>query len=158
MSDMNLDTHETEVSTSRNQQFCTFFLGEFFFGVNVTQVQEVLRWQPMTGVPLSGSSIQGLINLRGQLVTAVDLRQRLEMPPFEDGHQPMNVVIQRDDGMVSLLVDEICDVVEVHQDSFERVPETVRGVARELVLGAYKLESSLLLILDVERILAFEAA
>jgi purine-binding chemotaxis protein CheW len=142
---------------STQRQYCTFYLGEFFFGVDVTQVQEVLRWQPMTHVPLSGTSIQGLINLRGQLVTAVDLRQRLDMEPFADGQQPMNVVIQRDDGMVSLLVDEICDVVEVHEDSFERVPETVRGVARDLLTGAYKLESALLLILDVDRILAFEA-
>lgn len=140
------------------RQYCTFYLGEFFFGVDVTQVQEVLKFQPMTRVPLSGAAIQGLINLRGQLVTAVDLRQRLEMAPFPDGHQPMNVVITRDDGMVSLLVDEICDVVEVHEDAFERVPETVRGVARDLMTGAYKLENALLLILDVESILAFEAA
>jgi purine-binding chemotaxis protein CheW len=140
------------------RQYCTFFLGEFFFGVDVTQVQEVLRFQSMTQVPLSGAAIQGLINLRGQLVTAVDLRQRLDMPPFAHDQQPMNVVIKRDDGMVSLLVDEICDVVEVHQEAFERVPETVRGVARELLTGAYKLDNALLLILDVESLLAFEAA
>jgi purine-binding chemotaxis protein CheW len=88
-----------------SKQFCTFFLNDLFFGVEVLQVQEVLRCQPMTRVPLSPPTVRGLINLRGQIVTALDLRHRLELPERDAGSQPMNVVVRSDDGAVSLLVD-----------------------------------------------------
>jgi len=136
---------------SESKQFCTFFVNGLFFGVEVLKVQEVIRFQDMTRVPLTTATIQGLINLRGQIVTAIDLRHRLELPPRASGELPMNVVIRSDDGAVSLLVDEIGDVVEIDDDVRERPPETLRGVARELILGVYKLKERLLLILDTER-------
>jgi purine-binding chemotaxis protein CheW len=95
--------------------------------------------------------IEGLINLRGQIVTAIDLRRRLELTLREPGQLPMNVVVRSDDGAVSLLVDEIGDVVEIQDDIYERPPETLKGVARELVQGVYKLKERLLLILDTEK-------
>jgi purine-binding chemotaxis protein CheW len=134
-----------------SKQFCTFFLNGLFFGVEVLKVQEVIRFQQMTGVPLASATIRGLINLRGQIVTAIDLRHRLELPPRTGEEQPMNVVVRSDDGAVSLLVDEIGDVVEIKDDVYERPPETLRGVARELVTGVYKLKERLLLILDTEK-------
>ncbi len=136
---------------SQTKQFCTFFLNGLFFGVEVLNVQEVLRHQPMTRVPLSSATVRGLINLRGQIVTALDLRQRLELPARGADEQPMNVVVRTADGAVSLLVDEIGDVVEMSDDIFERPPETMTGVARELVRGVYKMKERLLLILDTEK-------
>jgi purine-binding chemotaxis protein CheW len=143
---------------SESKQFCTFFVNGLFFGVEVLKVQEVIRFQDMTRVPLTTANIQGLINLRGQIVTAIDLRHRLELPPRASGELPMNVVIRSDDGAVSLLVDEIGDVVEINDDVHERPPETLRGVARELILGVYKLKERLLLILDTERTVNLSAA
>jgi purine-binding chemotaxis protein CheW len=140
-----------------SKQFCTFFLNDLFFGVEVLQVQEVLRCQPMTRVPLSPATVRGLINLRGQIVTALDLRHRLELPERPADSQPMNVVVRSDDGAVSLLVDEIGDVVEINDDVFEHPPETLRGVARELIKGVYKLKDRLLLVLDTERTLNLSA-
>ena len=134
-----------------SKQFATFFLNGLFFGVEVLKVQEVIRYQEMTRVPLAPRMIEGLINLRGQIVTAIDLRRRLEMPPRAAGELPMNVVVRSDDGAVSLLVDEIGDVVEVQDDIYERPPETLNGVARELIRGVYKLKERLLLILDTEK-------
>lgn len=136
---------------SDSKQFCTFFIDGLFFGVEVLKVQEVIRYQEMTAVPLASRTIQGLINLRGQIVTAVDLRRRLELPARQDDQLPMNVVVRSDDGAVSLLVDEIGDVVEIKDDVRERPPETLRGVARDLVTGVYKLKERLLLILDTEK-------
>jgi len=133
------------------KQFCTFFLNGLFFGVEVTHVQEVLRHQPMTRVPLAPATVQGLINLRGQIITAIDLRQRLELPARTAERMPMNVVVRTADGAVSLLVDEIGDVVEIQDDIFERIPESMRGVARDLVRGVYKLKERLLLVLDTEK-------
>jgi purine-binding chemotaxis protein CheW len=133
------------------RQLCTFYLGGQCFGIEVLGVQEVIRFQEMTHVPLAHPVVRGLINLRGQIVTALDLRRRLEMPAAPEGHQPVNVVVQTDDGAVSLLVDEIGDVLEVSEADFERPPETLQGAARELVRGAYKLPDRLLLVLDTAR-------
>lgn len=136
---------------SDGRRFATFRLDSMLFGVEVREVQEVIRYQEMTPVPLAPAMIRGLINLRGQIVTAIDLRQRLELPLRESGALPMNVVIRGDDGAVSLLVDEIGDVVEVENEAFEKTPEILRGVAREVVTGIYKLKDCLLLILDTDR-------
>lgn len=133
-----------------SKQFCTFFLNGLFFGVEVLRVQEVIRYQEMTRVPLAPRMIEGLINLRGQIVTAIDLRRRLDLPARAEGDLPMNVVVRSEDGAVSLLVDEIGDVVEIRDDVFERPPETLSGAARELIQGVYKLKERLLLILDTE--------
>lgn len=99
----------------------------------------------------------GLINLRGQIVTAVDLRRRLGMPPLAEGVLPMNVVMQADDEAVSLLVDSIGDVVDVDDSTFEAPPETLDGAARSLIIGAYKLDLGLLLVLDTEQAMTVTA-
>ncbi len=136
---------------SPNRQYCTFFLDGLFFGVEVRQIQEVLRYREMTRVPLAPRVLRGLINLRGQIVPALDLRRRLELAERPDGQLPMNVVVRTESGAVSLLVDEIGDVVEVEEDVIERPPETLRGTARELIQGACKLKERLLLILHTEK-------
>jgi purine-binding chemotaxis protein CheW len=135
----------------RDRQFCTFLVDGLYFGIEVLQVQEVIRFQEMTRVPLSNPSIKGLINLRGQIVTAIDLRRGLELPDRPEGNLPMNVVVRTGDGAVSLLVDEIGDVVNVEPDTFERPPETLSGIARELISGVYKLKERLLLVMDTEK-------
>ena len=136
---------------ANQQQFCTFFLEDQFFGVPVQQVQEVIRYQAMTRVPLVPEVIRGLINLRGQIVMALDLRRRLGMKDRPESQLPINVVVRTDDGAVSFLVDEIGDVLEVDEDSFEHPPETLQGQVRQLVRGVYKLPERLLLALDTER-------
>ena len=130
------------------EQFCTFYVHDLFMGVEVSKVQEVLRYQEMTSVPLAPTAVKGLINLRGQIVTALDLRTLLLLPSRPADHLPMNVVVRTGDEAVSLLVDEIGDVFEISKDCFEKPPDTILGVTRELVLGVFKLEGSLLLILD----------
>jgi purine-binding chemotaxis protein CheW len=142
---------EKRTRATNGQQFCTFFLKDQFFGVPVQQVQEVIRYQEMTRVPLVPPVIRGLINLRGQIVMAVDLRRRLGMEDRANGELPMNVVVRTDEGAVSFLVDAIGDVLEVGEENFERPPETLQGQARELVRGVYKLPDRLLLALDTER-------
>jgi purine-binding chemotaxis protein CheW len=128
--------------------FCTFFVNGQFFGVPVEQVQEVIRYQEMTRVPLVSQVVRGLINLRGQIVVAIDLRQRLGAGLVHSDQKPMNVVVRTSDGAVSLLVDEIGDVLEVKDDAFEPPPETLPLQTRTLVRGVYKLQKRLLLVLD----------
>ena len=130
-------------------QYSTFFVADLFFGVDVLRVQEVLRSQHMTRVPLAPGVIEGLINLRGQIVTALDMRRRLGLPPRADSETGMNVVVRTDEGAVSLLVDEIGDVVGVDAASFERPPENLDPGIRDLVRGIHKLKDRLLLVLDI---------
>ncbi len=134
-----------------SSQFSTFFLADLFLGVDVLRVQEVLRYQHMTRVPQAQGEVEGLINLRGQIVTAIDMRRRLQLPERAGGQTPMNMVVRTEEGAVSLLVDEIGDVLDVDAATYERPPENLAPAARELVRGVYKLKDRLLLVLDAER-------
>jgi purine-binding chemotaxis protein CheW len=132
-------------------QVCTFYVDQQMFGVDVQCVQEVIRYQDMTDIPLAPDAVVGLINLRGQIVTAIDLRRRLGLAPRPAGQLPMNIVVRNDDGAISLLVDHIGDVQEIDEENFESPPETLSGESAELIRGAYKMKDRLLLILDTER-------
>lgn len=138
------------------QQFCTFFIAGHFFGTSVAMVKEVIQFQPITRVPLAPDVIVGLMNLRGQIVSVMDLRRRLEFPERPCGRRPVNVVVQARDSAVSLLVDEIGDVIEVQQDTFEAPPVTLQSFVREMLQGVYKLPERLLLVLDIERVVDLE--
>ena len=145
-------------SATMRRQLCTFTLDGLYFGIEVEKVQEVIRHQQMTSVPLADPVVHGLINLRGQIVTAIDLRTRLSLTPRAEGELPMNVVVRTEDGPVSLLVDRIGDVVEVDDEWFERPPDTLQSNARELITGAFKLDGQLLLVLDMDRSVQVEPA
>lgn len=145
--------------TAGAAQFATFYVDGLFFGVDVLDVQEVLRFQEMTQVPLAPPTIQGLINLRGQIVTAIDMRRRLALRLRPEGEIPMNVVIRAEEGAVSLLVDEIGDVLDVGEEAREPVPENIPPLQRDLLAGVAKLDGNsatgrrLLLILNTQRLL-----
>jgi purine-binding chemotaxis protein CheW len=132
-------------------QLATFRLDGDLYGVEVEHVQEVLRSQKLTRVPLAPPAVAGLINLRGQVVTAIELRERLGRPPRPEGTDAVVIVVRLHGEAVSLLVDSIADVVDVDATDFEAPPDTLDGQARELIRGAYKLDGSLLLALDVQR-------
>ena len=133
---------------SDSVQYCTFWVDRLYLGIDVHRVQEVMRTLEITPVPLAPPAVVGLINLRGQIVTAIDLRRRLGLAERAPGTEAMNVVMRTDDGAVSLVVDEIGDVIEVTEDSFEQVPDTMPADARDLIRGVYKLHDQLLLVLD----------
>jgi purine-binding chemotaxis protein CheW len=138
------------------RQVCTFTVDGLLFGVDVVQVQEVLRFQEMTPVPLAPAVVSGLINLRGQIVTALDMRQRLGMPARAADLPPTNLILRDQQRVISLLVDEIGDVVEVDADSFEPAPETLSPASRALIDGVYKFKPQLLLLLNTERAVQVE--
>lgn len=136
------------------RQLCTFYLDHHVFGVDVVRVQEVIRYQEMTRVPRAPHEVSGLINLRGQIVSAIDMRRRLGMAPRPRDQLPMNVVVRTQNGPVSLLVDDIGDVLEVDEGTVERPPDTLSGSTKALVRCVYKLERELLLVLDPEQVVA----
>ena len=139
---------------SAPRQLCSFRLEQQLFGIPVEQVQEVLRTPRRTAVPLAPPRVAGLINLRGQVVTAFDLRIRLGLSDRTGEGGGINVIVRTAEGPVSLLVDEIGDVIELDERAFEAPPETLQGDARDLIVGAYKLKDRLVLMLDLDRVLS----
>ena len=138
------------------RQLCTCTLGGLWLGIDVLEVQEVLRWQPTTRVPLAPAAVRGLINLRGQIVTAVDMRRLFGLPASAPDAEPMNIVVRALETPVSLLVDAIGDVVEVSDAMAEPPPPTLAPAVRDLVRAVYKLPEHLLLELDTDRALRLE--
>jgi len=133
--------------------WCTFDLDGGLFGVDVGRVQEVLRTLPVTRVPLAPPTVSGLLNLRGQIVPALDLRACLGLPPAPEGAPGAHVVVLDGSAPVSLRVDAIRDVQRAPLDAFEPSPATLSGASRALVRGAVKLPDRLLLVLDLDPIL-----
>jgi purine-binding chemotaxis protein CheW len=130
------------------EHLCTFDIDSLFIGIEISRIQEILRPQPITHVPLADPAIRGLMSLRGQIVPVIDLAQRLGVQLLNDGTEAFNVLIRTPEGPISLLVDHVGDVVEVDSDAFEPAPDTLRSSMRPLIRGAYKLERRLLLALD----------
>lgn len=137
------------------KQYCTFFLDREMFGIEVLKVQEVMRKQDMTEVPLAPKVVAGLMNLRGSIVSCIDLRVRFGLTVAADA-EAINVVTQSSTGLVSFQVDRIGDVVEITDDNFEPPPPTLRGPARSLIDGVFKLNGALLQVVNVERVLELE--
>ena len=134
------------------RQICTFLLNGRLFGLDVDCVLEVIRSQPLTKVPLAPDAVCGLINLRGQIVTAIDLRRRLELPISEDEQTPpkMNIIIRTSEGPLCFPIDDVGDVMEVSPNLLEAVPENMTGVARRMIDSVCKLPDQLLLVLKSE--------
>ena len=139
-------------------QYATFAVAGHFLGIDVLQVQEVLREQRLTPVPLAPDVVQGLINLRGQIVPALDLRRLLQLPPHPGGVAPLSIVVRTPQGPVSLQADEIGDVIHLDAATFESAPENVDASVRPLLCGVHKLHQRLLLVLDTARATGAAAA
>jgi len=144
-------TTTLDTTGTRLAQLCTFWLDGLFFGVDVANVQEVLRYQDMTTVPRAPRAVRGLINLRGQIVTAVDLRCRLGLPERGPGELPMNVIVRSRGEVQSLLVDDIGDVIDTSDYLLEPVPANLPEPVRDALLGVMSLPDAILLILDSDR-------
>jgi len=150
------DDCSQNLHTENRTQYATFKLGEQIFGINVLNVQEILKVQEMTPVPLAPAYICGLINLRGRIVTAIDLGKRLTNRPAPPNASRMSLVASIGEQIVSLLVDEIGDVVEMDNALMESPPPTMTTIRPEYLDGVCKLENKLLMVLNIERLLQSE--
>jgi purine-binding chemotaxis protein CheW len=134
-------------ATHTTVQYVTFSVAGLWFGMQAMEVQEVLQEQEVTPVPLAPAAVEGLINLRGQIVPAIDLRQLLKLPPRDEESNPPSVVVRAGFGVFSLQVDEIGDVLELSL-SCDPLPANVNAEVANLVRGVHRLNDRLLLILD----------
>lgn len=133
------------------KQFSTFYVADRLYGIDVMKVQEITKELPMTRVPLAPEYVHGLINLRGQIATAIGLREMFKLKE-EKVDARMNVICQIDGVLLAFLVDRIGDVMEVEDRQFEHPPQTVPSDIRRYMNGIYKTPETLLSILDIERV------
>jgi len=145
------------VASSEGSDFVTIVVGEQLFGIPVLQVQDVLGAQRITRVPLAPPEVAGSLNLRGRIVTAIDLRIRLGLPELTDGKQRMSVVVDLQGELYSLMVDQVGEVLSLSEATFERNPATLDARWREVSAGIYRLDGNLLVVLDVARLLNLSA-
>lgn len=136
-------------------QYVSFFVDGQLLGIPVNAVQEVLNPQAISPVPLARAEISGLLNLRGQIVTAVNLRRRLGLPDLEDGRQCMNVVVRHQGESYSLRVDDVGDVINVSGDVLQPPPATLDAHWKSVTSGVFRLEGRLFVILNVASLLNF---
>lgn len=137
--------------------YCTFYIGRQFYGIPVSDVQEVLQGQFLTRAPLAPPAVAGLMNLRGQIVTTIDVRRVMCVTNDAGPEEKMNLVIRHEGAEVSLLVDRIGDVVQVDGTRVEQPPETLQGVAREFIRGICQRDDGILLLIDADRMLSDES-
>lgn len=136
-------------------QLCGFRIGSDNYAIPVLDVQEVVKSHFVTKVPLSPPYIRGLINLRGQIVTAVNLHNLFQIEgDYSDTH--MNIIVRNEESLYSLVVDEIHDVIDVQKERFEQTPESIDENLKKFIKGVYKLDDDLLILLSLEKILNFE--
>ena len=140
------------------RQFCTFYLNHLLFGVESQKIQEVVTYRELRPVPLASPVVTGLMNLRGQVVVALELRRQLELPDRPPEMKPVCLVVRTAGGTVCLLADEVGDVVEVEEDTYEPSPETLSPRLRSVILGVHKLEHQLMHVLDTERACEIQAS
>lgn len=152
MTDMDRSKH------SLGQEFVTVRLSGQLLGIPVLAVQDVLSPQQITRIPLAPPWVAGVLNLRGRIVTAIDLRHRLGLPDRRDEGKDMSVVVENRGEPYSLQIDSIGDVLDLSNETMEKNPVTLDQRWREVSRGIYRLESELLAILDVEKLLSFEQA
>jgi purine-binding chemotaxis protein CheW len=139
------------------RDFVSVTIADQVFGIPVLQVQDVLGTQRITRIPLAPAEVAGSLNLRGRIVTAIDVRIRLRLPPRPEGRQAMSVVVDHGGELYSLLVDSVGEVLSLKSGDAERNPATLDPIWREVSAGIYRLDGKLLVVLDVAKVLDFSA-
>lgn len=139
---------------AEEHKFVTIVISNQPVGISVMHVEDVLKPRKITRVPLAPPDIAGTLNLRGRIVTAVDLRSRLGLPPFEHPEKCMSVVIEHDGYLYSLLIDSIGDVLSLPLDQFEKTPPNLDERWRSVAAGVYRLDGTLLMVLDINKVLS----
>jgi purine-binding chemotaxis protein CheW len=151
-------SHRDGATETASQQFVTAIVGGQLCGIAVLKVQDVIRVQRITRIPLAPSEIAGSLNLRGRIVTAIDMRVRLGLPKSTGRSRDMSIVVEHHGELYSLMVDSVGEVLNLSPAAFERTPATIDPLWRSVSEGVYRLEKGLLVVLDVEALLKIGGA
>lgn len=153
-----LERADTAAANDEERVFVTLTVADQLCGIPVLGVRDILGEQVITRIPLAPPEIAGSLNLRGRIVTAIDLRRRLKLPPPPAGARRMSVVAEQGGELYALLVDQVSEVMSLKPSTFERNPPTLPPTWAMFSVGVYRLEDRLLVVLDVGRLLALAEA
>ncbi|MBV8060245.1 MAG: chemotaxis protein CheW [Alphaproteobacteria bacterium] len=148
-----LGTALTTITSADDNMYVTLFVADQLFGIPVLEVRDILGPQRITHVPLAPPEVAGSLNLRGRIVTAIDVRTRLGVEQRPEGAKSMSVVVDHDGELYSLIVDKVGEVMTLASDSYERNPVTLDSRWLEVSSGIHRLTDRLLIVLDVSRLL-----
>lgn len=147
----------TSQATDKNLvELSTFLVGDALCGMDILKIQEINKLIDMTTVPQAPSYVLGILNLRGQIITSIDLSQKLGLGVTDLSLDPRNIIVNSNSEHIGLLVKKISDVVQADKDKFEPPPSNMGGIQGEFFTGVYKTEDKLIGILDVEKVLRLE--
>ncbi len=149
------DLHELDADQVASSDFVTMTVAGQMVGLPILSVQDIFQPNVITRVPLARPEVAGSLNLRGRIVTAIDMRVRLGLAPLDADQEPMSVVVEYENELYSLIFDSVGDVMSLPDDWIERNPATLDEVWRAVSVGIYRLDAELLAVLDVARILDF---
>lgn len=152
MSKLPNDEDTSRLSSPTARQLTTFSLGNNIYGIDVMRVQEVTNTLPVTRIPIAPDYVCGLINLRGQIATAIGLHQLFGIGSEGSGDSKMTVICKFDGALMSLFVDSIGDVIEISESDCEPVPDTIKGPVRKFMSGVYKTKGQILSIVDLDKL------
>jgi purine-binding chemotaxis protein CheW len=133
--------------------YVTMRVDKQLFGIPVTYIRDVLRQQHITAIPLASKEVAGSLNLRGRIVTVINVRNRLKLEDRTADNKNMFVVVEHKDDLYSLMVDSVGEVLTITSTSIEKVPSNLGGSWRDVASGIYKLSGELLVIIDVKAML-----
>jgi len=153
----NAKASDVESSVASND-FVTMTISGQLFGIPVLTVQDVLGPQKITMIPLAPPEVAGALNLRGRIVTAIDVRKCLGLEPNKNQSESMSVVVDHEGELYSLIIDSVGEVLSLPADCFERNPATLDAKWRDVSAGVYRLKNKLLVVLDVARLLGLKRA
>ncbi len=150
------NSRSSAMDSEKSQEFVTFTIAGQLFGIPVLQIQDVLSSYHITPIPLAPPEIIGSLNLRGRVVTAIDVRLRLGLPARPSDTESMSIVAENEGELYSLMVDAVGEVLALPQSAFERNLPTLDAKFRSFSEGIYRLDDQLLVVLDVNRLLDYE--
>ncbi len=153
---MNTTLEIEQDTVAAELQLATFYVGDILLGIDIQQVQEINRQLDVTDVPHSPGYVRGVINLRGDVATVVDLRTILGLPSAEVTRESRNLIVHSQGETIGFLVDRISDILTIGSNEISPSPTTLEGVDGSLFKGVFKLETELLLVLDVDAVLSGE--
>lgn len=151
-------TDADTLASASTTDFVTVRIADQWFGIPVEGIHDVFMPQAVTKVPLARPEVAGVLNLRGRIVTAIDMRHLLDLPPLEDGSTPMAIGIDKAGESYGLVIDEVGEVLSLEDSSFEKNPANLDPRWQQISNGVYRLDGTLLVVLDTARVLAFDEA
>jgi len=149
-------TDQQKESSKNIVELATFYVGDALCGMDILKVQEINKLMQMTKVPQAPEYVLGILNLRGQIVTIIDLGKKLGLGETDITQDPRNIIVNSSGGHVGLLVKKISDVVEADMERREPAPANMRGIQGDYFTGVYKTENNLIGILNVDKVLSIE--